>query len=45
MSAIADWERAIFAGYRAWDELIHADGGTVTIDLDHQTIIVTPARK
>ena len=41
----ADWERAIFAGYRAWDELVHADGGTVTIDLDEQTIIVTPARK
>ena len=40
----ADWERAIFAGYRAWDELVRADGGIATIDLDQQTIIVTPAR-
>jgi NTP pyrophosphatase (non-canonical NTP hydrolase) len=34
----ADWERAIFAGYRAWDQLVAANGGTVTLDLDKQTI-------
>lgn len=38
----ADWERAIFAGYRAWDQLVAGNGGIVTLDLDQQTITVVP---
>ncbi|WP_424534188.1 hypothetical protein ACOZ38_28235 [Sphaerisporangium viridialbum] len=36
----ADWEQAILTGYSAWRQLRANGGGTLHLDLDHQTLTV-----
>lgn len=36
----ADWERAIFTGYRVWNHLRDSDGGVIVLDGDAQTLTV-----
>jgi NTP pyrophosphatase (non-canonical NTP hydrolase) len=38
----ADWEQAITTGYAAWRRLRAQGGGTLHLDLDQQTLTVTP---
>jgi len=38
----ADWERAIFTGYRVWNDLRNSDGGVVILDGERQTLAVEP---
>lgn len=38
----ADWEQAIITGYAAWRRLRAQGGGTLHLDLDRQTLTVTP---
>ncbi|WP_439673349.1 nucleoside triphosphate pyrophosphohydrolase family protein [Embleya sp. MST-111070] len=34
----ADWEKAIMTGYDVWRQIRKHNGGTVELDLDHQTL-------
>lgn len=37
-----DWEKAIFAGYSVWRQVIQNNGGIVQVDIDDRSIIYRP---
>jgi NTP pyrophosphatase (non-canonical NTP hydrolase) len=38
----ADWEKAILTGYTAWRQLRQAGGGIIDLDMNTQTLVVSP---